>query len=130
MAFDPVPVPDAEEGAGTFAFAIPLDLLGGGALETLRVSGGGRLAAHTASRSRPKLAAPAAPGFMVRGGTELELTWDAAAFPMAMVRDPATGEVLSFGRGGKVHLPVVPREVEVLFSDGLWSPRPVRRVVR
>jgi hypothetical protein len=63
-------------------------------------------------------------------GSSVEITWDGAAFPMALVRDPTTGEVLSFARNGRISLSVPSREVEMIFSDGLRSRQPVRRTVR
>jgi hypothetical protein len=38
-----------------------------------------------------------------------------------MVRDPETGEVLSFARGGDVRLATPKDEVELLLSDGVRS---------
>ena len=60
----------------------------------------------------------------------MELTWDATSFPMALVRDPATGEVLSFARNGRVDLHLASEEIEVLLSDGLRSSERVRHRVR
>jgi hypothetical protein len=54
------------------------------------------------------------------GGASLE--WDAAAYPMVMVRDARSGEVLSFARGGRATVPVG-GEVELTASDGVRSRR-------
>jgi hypothetical protein len=40
---------------------------------------------------------------------------------MAMVRDAATGEVLSFARGGSVVLHTPAAELELVLSDGVRS---------
>jgi hypothetical protein len=49
------------------------------------------------------------------------LAWDAATYPMAMVRDARTGEVLSFARGGASTLWTASRQFTVTFSDGVRS---------
>jgi hypothetical protein len=49
---------------------------------------------------------------------------------MALIRNPATGEVLSFARGGTVRIPTELEALEVSFSDGLRSTEPVVREVR
>lgn len=70
------------------------------------------------------------PEFTSRGGSMVEMTWDANSFPMALVRNPATGEVLSFARGGRISFSVSSDEIEVIFSDGIKSSERVRRSVR
>jgi hypothetical protein len=40
---------------------------------------------------------------------------------MVMVRDPETGEVLSFARGGQVEIATPRSAVEVIASDGVGS---------
>jgi hypothetical protein len=51
-------------------------------------------------------------------------------FPMVLIRDPGTGDVLSFARGGQIRLEVRSTEVELVFSDGVRSAEAVRRRVR
>ena len=130
MAFQPIPVPDAGEGAGHFAFAIPLRSIDRNRIAGLRVSGGGRSQAYMGSRIGPEAVAAQEPELTPLGGSVVEMTWDAASFPMALVRDPNTGEVLSFARGGRVILSIRSDEVEVIFSDGLKSSERVRLPVR
>ena len=64
------------------------------------------------------------------GGATVEVTWDARTFPMAMVRDPETGQILSFARGGSVRLRAPGATLELVFSDGIRSTTPVRRTVQ
>ena len=57
-------------------------------------------------------------------GDRVRLRWDAEAFPMVMLRDPATGRVSGFLRDGdaEFHDPTrVMDRVEVLLSDGVRS---------
>jgi hypothetical protein len=130
MGFQPVPVAHAEEGDGHFAFAIPLRLLDLTSLRSLRVTGNGYAPGITESRVRPAFVSPSEPQLSHRGGSSFELAWDSASFPMALVRDPGTGEVLSFARGGTANLTLSPGEIEIVFSDGLQNSGRVRHRVR
>jgi hypothetical protein len=130
LAFQPIPVPDAGEGDGHFAFAIPLRSFDRAGIAGLRVSGGGRSPASMESRIGPEMVSAPEPEITPRGGSVVEVTWDATSFPMALVRDPSTGEVLSFARGGRISLSVSSDEIEVILSDGLKSSGRVRRTVR
>ena len=72
------------------------------AIGTLRLAGPG--AAVAMARTQAPLAA-AQTGDIVQARTVAggaDLRWDTVAHPMLMVRDPDTGEVLSFARGGNV----------------------------
>ncbi|MFH1764118.1 MAG: fibronectin type III domain-containing protein [Gemmatimonadota bacterium] len=130
LAFQPIPVPDSDAEEGHFAFAIPLRSLDLTRISGLRVSGGGRSPATRESRVGPEIVAAPEPEISPLGGSVVEMTWDADSFPMALVRNPATGEVISFARGGRISLPVASDEIEVIFSDGLKSSDRIRRAVR
>ncbi|MEO8449042.1 MAG: hypothetical protein ABI647_04585 [Gemmatimonadota bacterium] len=58
---------------------------------------------------------------------QVRLQWDAATYPVAMVRD-ATGRVISFARGGSATLWSQSPRFEVVFSDGV-AERRIRGVV-
>jgi hypothetical protein len=54
----------------------------------------------------------------------MRLRWNAGDYPMALVRDAATGRVLSFGRRGDMLLvagATPPGCIEVILSDGVRS---------
>jgi hypothetical protein len=51
------------------------------------------------------------------------LEWDAALYPMIMVRDPGSGEVLSFARGGKSWVQTSKGALDLDLSDGVQSQR-------
>jgi hypothetical protein len=117
---------DHATGERNFSFAVPLSAAGGTEIAELRLMDGTRLMtrrprtmlntaaaaeqALTATRLRPLTGAPRA-----------RLEWDASVYPMAMVRDPVTGEVISFLRGGTGDLGAQRGEVDVLFSNGVRS---------
>jgi hypothetical protein len=56
-----------------------------------------------------------------RAGGVVQLRWNAAVFPMVMVRDPETREVLSFARGGEVTIRTEREVLEVTLSEGVRS---------
>jgi len=98
-----------------FAFVLPR----GQSVERiaqLRLVAGGRVALQ---RSR---AGPVPAPSLSRDDSGV-LQWDAARYPMVLVRDRITGEVLSFARGGKLRLPPTGHDLELTFSDGVSSRR-------
>ncbi|MFN8011519.1 MAG: immunoglobulin domain-containing protein [Holophagaceae bacterium] len=122
QAFGLVEVGDGQglPGEGHFNLAIPLDAGTRSRVARIAVSRGGL---ERAERRRSPLAAlqPERPvaARILDGGTDL--VWDDGAYPVAMVRDPATGEVVAFARGGFMTLPRPLAELEVVLSDGVQS---------
>jgi hypothetical protein len=132
LSFDGYEV-DHAAGERAFAFAVPLATFAG-APAALRLSSGSReLAirrATPASRSRATVnAAPIESQLAAMSGSRARLTWDAATYPGAMVRDPATGQVLAFLRGGSGEISAN-RDVDVLFSNGVTSVKERVRIRR
>jgi hypothetical protein len=125
LSFDASEVADSRRGARQFAFAVPLGGVSGDQVGSLRLSGpGGEAAGVRAPVAAGPLAAARAAGTAVEaravaGGVALR--WDAAARPMVMVRDPDTGEVLSFARGGQVNVATSKRTLDVVVSDRVGS---------
>lgn len=108
----------AQPGDGQFTLALPLEPGLRARIARLEVSQSGLVRAVRTPSPLARLA-PARP-VSVRlrnGGTEL--LWDDGAFPLAVVRDPGTGVVLAFARGGAVVLPRPLADLEVLLSDGI-----------
>jgi hypothetical protein len=128
ISFDAAEIADDRRGGRHFAFAVPLDGVATGRLASLRLgTPAGEVAAQRAVA--PLAADRAGAGVEARavpGGAQLR--WDAAAHPMVMVRDPSTGEILSFARGGVVDLPTAGRALDVGLSDRVGS-RTVRVTV-
>jgi hypothetical protein len=122
LTFDAAEVADHPRRGRLFAFAVPVDAADASRLEQLRLTGPG---IGMAAVSRPPAALRMAPAGSVRmvpaaGGASLQ--WDAAVYPMVMVRDARSGEVVSFARGGRATVPIT--GVELIASDGVRS-RPV-----
>src|SRR5690606_2182138 len=89
-------------GARSFAFAIPAAIARTDLLTEIVVSG-----PDGEARRRTSTVQAPAPARAVRPGAPqfAELTWDTAEAPMALVRDPQTGQVVSFARDGRTIVP-------------------------
>jgi hypothetical protein len=120
-------VADLPGGHRSFAFAVPLSEADAGRLSTIHLSGAGRSTVLSAA-TLPATAPGAATGPEVRrrAGGRVGLRWDAAMHPMVMVRDPETGQVLAFARGGEAEVYTSKPEVDLVLSNGVASQ--VRRV--
>ncbi len=114
-----------------FAFVVPLPA-GQARPAAIRLTANGREAVRRSSLLPGPLGnAPItpAPARLDRiGGPRSRLEWDAKTYPMALVRDPATGQILSFARGGRLDIAVPGQELDVTFSDGVNSTRQRIRV--
>jgi hypothetical protein len=105
-------------GSASFAFAIPARIAQPGRLARVELSGPEGVSSRTrrAAEGRPQVQSRSIPG-------GVEVRWDAAEHPVALIRDARTGQVLSFARGGRVTLPTRGRPFDVLLSDGVRSDR-------
>ena len=127
LAFEADEVADAPGNQKNFVFAVPLATASIERMASLRVRGLGRQAMVTAGGAAAAgdaqfIAGARADSVEVgRAGGSVRLRWNPRATPMIMVRDVATGEVLSLARGGDVTLPGVRGEVELVLSDGIRS---------
>ncbi|HEX7088885.1 MAG TPA: Ig-like domain-containing protein [Longimicrobiales bacterium] len=108
-----------------FAFALPASLAQPQRLARLRLTGPGAPAAERARTLAQARVSPAPMAEAVASG-DVRVRWNAAAFPLAVVRDPGTGEILSFARSGTALVRSSAAELELVFSDGVGSTR--RRV--
>jgi hypothetical protein len=118
-SFDGDPVADLAGDVRHFAFVVPRSRLGGGAAR-LQVRGGFAVAAR---EGRGPRTAGAVADAAREAGDRVRLRWDAEAYPMALVRDAASGEILSFARGGDVALVSGAAALDVTLSDGVRSRR-------
>ena len=123
LSFDVAAVEDNPAASGHFAFAVPLDQASASGLGSLRFEGpaGGTGSSPTLTQIRTESASPSI--VARREGENVSLHWDAAAHPMIMVRDPDTGEVLSFARGGSALVRTAKGELDLDASDGVRSQR-------
>ncbi|HEV7365092.1 MAG TPA: hypothetical protein VGN76_04550, partial [Gemmatimonadales bacterium] len=130
LSFDAQPVADDPQESRHFAFAVPLDQTRAAQLTNLRlIAPGARVAGMSQSVARlERTAVPNTVAVRREAGGAVRLQWNSAAHPMVMVRDPDTGEVLSFARGGDARVWTRKSIVDLEVSDGVQSQR-VRRAI-
>jgi hypothetical protein len=130
LSFDAKPLADDPQDSRHFAFAVPLDQAHAAQVTNLRLLGPGvRVAAMSQSVARVQRRAVTDSVIARREASgQLRLQWNAATHPMVMVRDPDTGEVLAFARGGDARIWTGKSEVDLEVSDGVQSQR-VRRAI-
>jgi len=122
LSFDAATPADSPEGGSYFAFAVPLDPARATRLASLRLAGPGGITA--ALRALPDLRMGAQETIAARReGQNVLLQWNPSVHPTIMVRDPDTGEVLSFARGGSARVRTSKGEVDLVLSDGVQSQR-------
>jgi hypothetical protein len=124
LSFEPAQVPDDPRGSRHFAFAVPLDAAGAARLSDLRLTGPGATAAATSLslQAARKQGGPVSDAIVARrdaGAVALE--WDPSVHPMIMVRDPDSGEILSFARGGKARIATAKGKLDLVVSDQVRS---------
>jgi len=110
-----------------FAFVVPLDQVAD--LAEIRLLSGGR---SVTRRLSPALAAPSGPAPLAASrvsAEEAEVRWD-PQYPMALVRDAETGEILSFARGGTARVETRTARLDVQLSTGVGSLGAVRVPLR
>jgi hypothetical protein len=131
-AFSMTEVADLPASYRSFAFAVPLSDAQSARLTSIRLTGDGRMAQVSAASAAaiPRLPSTGSEVQVRRGiGARVALRWDHRAYPMVMVRDPDTGDVLSFARGGEAEVMTSKTRVDLLLSDGVRSmPKRVRVV--
>ena len=109
--FAPLAIADDPAGAKHFAFVVPMRAEGAMRLASLHLQGAG----VSASTAQGSAEAPVVD--VTRAGAgRLALRWDASKSSMLLVRDPVTGEVLSFARGGAAEVATDGDEVVVTAS--------------
>jgi CARDB protein len=123
LSFDVAAIDDNPAGNGHFAFAVPLNQASASRLGSLRLDGpsGGAGSSRTLAQLSTESASPSI--VARREGENVLLRWNAAAHPMIMVRDPDTGDVLSFARGGSALVRTAKTELDLDVSDGVRSQR-------
>jgi CARDB protein/peptidase M66-like protein len=117
VSFAPDAVADDPAAGAQFAFAVPLQPDRAERLVAMHLVERGRRIASV----RASAGAAAAGRVEARrlGGGRVGLRWDASANPMLMVRDPVTGEVLSFARGGRSEIVTDRGELDLQLSTGV-----------
>ncbi|HVD33437.1 MAG TPA: hypothetical protein VNC19_07660 [Gemmatimonadales bacterium] len=124
LSFDAAQVPDDPRGSRHFAFAVPLNAAGAARLSDLRLTGPGTTAASTSLslQAARKQGGPVSDAIVARRAAgAVALEWDPSVHPMIMVRDPDSGEILSFARGGKARIATAKGTLDLVVSDQVRS---------
>jgi hypothetical protein len=129
LSFEAAQVADRPDGSRHFAFAVPLDPVRAARLGSLRLTGpGAQVAAISQAAAQLRRGPTTDTVSLQREAGAVTLKWNALVHPMIMVRDPDTGEVLSFARGGNARVWTDKDEVDLEVSSGVGSQR-VRRAI-
>jgi hypothetical protein len=122
-AFDPIPVADGDGDEGHFTFVIPTRSFDRAALAEIQLSSAALPTRVVRSASVGPARAPGvAPAVVTRvDASTAEVSWNPLEYPMVVVRDADTGEVLSLGRSGRVRVTPGADRVELEFSNGLGT---------
>jgi predicted small lipoprotein YifL len=123
LSFEAALGADGPQGGGHFAFAVPLDPARTTRLANLRLAGPGGVVASSRPTASLQPGASGSPVTGRREGQSVMLQWNASAHPTIMVRDPDTGSVLSFVRGGNARVWTSKGELDLELSDGVKSQR-------
>jgi hypothetical protein len=122
--FQPDEVEDGPEpGEMDFAWVVPMGEELRDRLVRLELHGpGGGPGGHVSPEGSPSSDPSQDSAVRLEPGVALE--WDPAVFPMAWVRNPASGQVVGMVESGRVDLSLWSHDVEVLFTDGIrgWIP--------
>ena len=110
LDFAPMETAAEPTAAKHFAFVVPMRAEAAVRLASLHLAGPGVRASSAQSLEAPGVTATRA------AAGRLSLRWDATKSPMLLVRDPVTGEVLSFARGGASEVATDRDEVVVTAS--------------
>lgn len=119
FSFEPDKIEDAKGSASQFSFAVPVSASEAARIATLRLTANGREVRST----RPAaLQAPEVTATTVSSG-KIRLDWNSVNFPMLVVRDPDTKEILAFARGGSSAVSSSKRSLDITASSRVSSTR-------
>jgi hypothetical protein len=126
LSFDGDAIADAPGAGRSFAYAIPLSRATRpiASLVLAGPHGSVRRDAATAASSAVAGQQPlenAQPAVARRMGNSASITWNAQRYPLAVVRNPKTGEILSLARGGAANIETAASDLELTLTDGVRS---------
>jgi hypothetical protein len=118
VSFDPETVGDPEMKIRQFGFAIPMAQATASRMASLRLTGEGREVRLNAASSAAAdvTASPVST-------EKVSIKWDSAKFPLLVVRDPDTKEILAFARGGTSSIRTRKRTLDIAASNRVGSTR-------
>lgn len=105
-----------------FVMALPLDATALDGLARLEVLKARRVMTSARPVSTAARVVAAAPEARRLDRSRIRLTWDAAIYPAALVRDAESGEVVAILKGGSQDLSTSARTLDLVLSDGVTGP--------
>ncbi len=114
LAFRGSTVADAPGSEEHFAFAVPLRMVRG-SLTRLQLESRGQRSAVTTTGAGA--AGRSANLRLERSGSTSTVRWNAAEYPLAVIRDATTGQILSLAHGGSAMLDHTSGPLDVTLSD-------------
>jgi hypothetical protein len=126
LSFDGDSITDAPGAGRSFAYAIPLSRASKPIASLVLAGPRGSARRDAASVASSAVAGERAlggvqPAVARRVGSGASITWNAQRYPLAVVRDAKTGEILSFARGGAAAVETSASDLELTLSDGVAS---------
>lgn len=126
LSFEGDSIADAPGTGRSFAYAIPLaratrpiaSLVLAGPRGSARRDAA---VVATGANAGERALADAHPAHARRAGNDASITWNAQRYPLAVVRDAKTGEILSLARGGTANVETAANDLELTLSDGVES---------
>lgn len=119
FSFEPDKIEDAKGSVSQFGFAVPVSAPEAARIATLRLTANGR---EVRSTRLAALQAPEVTATTVASG-KVRLDWNSTNFPMLVVRDPDTKEIIAFARGGSSTVSSGKRSLDVTASNRVSSTR-------
>ena len=124
--FDGERIADVPGDQQTFSLIVPKSMLRGRDLGSIRLT---TRTGRTATNVQSIDVASASGMTMTRVSPRaMRLRWDASRFPVVMVRNPRTGNILSFARGGDATIHTEQDELEMNYSNRVRSIRELKRL--
>jgi hypothetical protein len=126
LSFDGDSIADAPGAGRSFAYAIPLSRTTKPIASMVLAGPHGSARRDASAAASSTIAGERAQGdatgaIVRRVGSGASITWNAQRFPLVVVRDAKTGEVLSFARGGATTVETAAADLELTLSDGVGS---------
>lgn len=126
LSFAATRVDHADVDIRHFAFAVPLDLARPSNLQSLRLTAPGTALAPAQVRRQSSPLALSSVRATREGPDRVRLDWGGVDLPLIVVRDPDSGEILSFARGPTALIDSEADELDLTFAPGIGGLR--RRV--
>lgn len=123
-SFTPTEIHDGARSGSAFTFALPIDNAAADRVASIVVVGpAGNAEVRQSVLARSSIGDATGRPTQSRDAGRLTIDWSVDRYPLAMIRDARTGQILSFVRGGRFTVPAASPKLDVLWSDGVRTYR-------